>query len=247
MSNLTKQDIIEEIQRTARENDGKPLGEIKFADITGIKIYDWRKYWARFSDAQKEAGFIPNTLNKAYDEEFIIKKMIGLIRKLGKFPVHGELRIEKNVDPSFPSSDALFTTKIQKCELAKRISEWCTKNSGYEDIVEHCSPILEERHNKTFDKDISKIFVGEVYLYKMSSKMGRYYKIGKSFDTVRRGKELRTLLPEKITLIHSIKTDDPSGVEAYWHKRFESKRMEGEWFDLNTDDIKAFKRWRRIV
>jgi len=47
-------------------------------------------------------------------------------------------------------------------------------------------------------------------------------------------------------MIHSIKTDDPSGVETYWHKRFDTKRLNGEWFDLNSADIKAFKRWQRI-
>ena len=84
--------------------------------------------------------------------------------------------------------------------------------------------------------------VGEVYLFKS----GRHYKIGKTKDTVRRGSEIRIQLPEKLSLIHSIKTDDPSGIESYWHNRFESKRMEGEWFDLNSADIRAFKRWRRI-
>lgn len=85
--------------------------------------------------------------------------------------------------------------------------------------------------------------LGEVYLFKS----GHFYKIGKTNCTVRRGSELRIMLPEKITLIHSIKTDDPSGIEAYWHKRFELKRKNGEWFDLTSNDVKAFKRWRRIV
>ena len=85
--------------------------------------------------------------------------------------------------------------------------------------------------------------VGEVYLFKS----GHYYKIGKTNDTVRRGSELRIQLPETVRLIHSIKTDDPSGIEAYWHKRFEAKRKNGEWFDLSSAEIKAFKRWRRIT
>lgn len=62
---------------------------------------------------------------------------------------------------------------------------------------------------------------------------------------MRRGNELKIQLPENLDLIHEIKTDDPSGIEAYWHRRFESKRMNGEWFDLNSGDIKAFKRWRK--
>jgi len=54
--------------------------------------------------------------------------------------------------------------------------------------------------------------------------------------------ELAIQLPERITRIHVIQTDDPSGIEAYWHKRFASKRKHGEWFELDAADITAFKR-----
>lgn len=238
---LSKEQILEEIRKTTKENGGIPLGQVRFEKETGVKAYDWHRFWARFSDAQKEAGFLPNTLQKKYDDEFVIQKMIGLIRKLGKFPTYGELRIEKNIDSEFPSSGSLFDTKERKGELAYRIFEWCREKKDYQDILEFCVPIIEQS-NKQKDIIGADTNIGEVYLFKS----GRYYKIGKTNDTVRRGSELKIQLPESLNLIHSIKTDDPSGIEAYWHKRFEAKRMNGEWFDLNLSDIKAFKRWRKI-
>ncbi len=237
----TKQDIIVAIRQTAKENAGKPLGERRFSDATGIKPYDWKKFWPRFGDAQKEAGFIPNTLTPAHTDDFLFGKIIGLMRKLGKFPAHGALRVEKSKDPDFPYSGCFFQTKEQKRELVAKIIEWCKGKKGTDDIIGFCAPVLEESSNRE-DFDVTET-ISEVYLFKS----GRFYKIGKTKDTVQRGKELRIQLPETCHLVHSIKTDDPNGVEVYWHKRFETKRKNGEWFDLSPAEVKAFKRWRRIT
>ena len=75
-------------------------------------------------------------------------------------------------------------------------------------------------------------------------KAGVYFKIGRSSSFERRSRELAIQLPERAERVHVIRTDDPIGIELYWHRRFESKRKNGEWFELSSQDVKAFKRRR---
>jgi hypothetical protein len=125
----------------------------------------------------------------------------------------------------------------------RRITEYCKNKKGYKDILRACQPIIEKFDKKEkIDGSGAVGELSEVYLLKS----GLNYKIGHADDPMRRAIEIGTLLAEKPELIHSIKTDDPVGVETYWHKRFEEKRKRGEWFKLNTQDIKAFKRWKKI-
>lgn len=239
---LTKQDIIKAIQETAKQNGGIPLGIDRFAKETGISTWEIGKHWARFGDAQQEAGFSPNQKTIAHDEELLLSSFVDLMRELGQFPTRGEMRLKRSKQPDFPTDTVYYRRFGGKKSLAEKISEYAEKK-GYDDVVKICQPIIESPEEEQEEDTGGGMPVGEVYLFKS----GRYYKIGKTNDTVRRGNELRIQLPEKMNLIHSIKTDDPSGIEAYWHKRFESKRMQGEWFDLNSSDIKTFKRWRKIV
>ncbi len=112
---------------------------------------------------------------------------------------------------------------------------YCQEHPGFDDVAGICRPIAEVQDNPSGE---AEIVFGFVYLMKS----GRYYKIGRTNAVGRRERELTIQLPEKASTVHSIRTDDPGGIEAYWHGRFQSKRKNGEGFDLASADIKAFKR-----
>ena len=241
MINITKQDILKAICQTAKKNQNVPLGIRKFEKETGINAYHIRKFWSTFSEAQHEAGYTPNTLKMAHNTEFLIEGMITLMKEIGRFPTQANLVAKRYRNLEFPSTSS-FGRLGDKKEMAKKISEYA-EQKGYKDIVELCKPIIKNPNEEKDSDDFKIPTIVEVYLFKS----GHYYKIGKTNDTVRRGNEIKVQLPERMDLIHSIKTDDPSGIEAYWHSRFKLKRMQGEWFNLSSTDIKAFKRWRKIV
>lgn len=241
MNSINKQNILEAIRQTAENNGGAPLGRERFEKETGIKPYDWGKHWAKFSDAQKEAGLSPNVLNFAYENDFLLEKIVEIIREIGRYPTRADLLVKRNADQNFPSPNTIARLGGKETVAAK-LSEYAIKKQ-YKDIIVLCDKIKNSVRKNNEDNISTSLDIGEVYLFKS----GQYYKIGKTNDTVRRGNEIRIQLPEKMEMIHSIKTDDPSGIETYWHKRFESKRMKGEWFGLNSSDIRAFKLWKRIA
>jgi Meiotically up-regulated gene 113 len=70
---------------------------------------------------------------------------------------------------------------------------------------------------------------------------GQRFKIGRTNALKQRVRMLQFQLPEKLLVIHHIKTEDPPGIETYWHRRFASQRKNGEWFELSPEDVEAFK------
>jgi hypothetical protein len=74
------------------------------------------------------------------------------------------------------------------------------------------------------------------------SRWASHYKIGKTFSVPRRHREIALELPEELKPVHVIRTDDPNGIEAYWHGWFQTKRTNGEWFSLSAEDVRVFKK-----
>ena len=126
-----------------------------------------------------------------------------------------------------------------KSELLSKVNEYCRSQQGYDDVLSFCEsykPRVSRSDNITHAQSVEDF--GFVYLIKS----GKFYMLGRTNATGRRERELVLQLPERIVTIPVIRTDDPPGIEAYWHRRFATKRKNGEWFDLSAADVVAFKR-----
>ena len=238
---MDKHHIISEIKRIAKDNNGKAPGWMVFERETGIRKSDWYPdIFLRWGDALLDAGYAPNKFQTAIDNNSIIQSYIGLVRELGKIPIAGEIRLKSKNDKSFPSHN-VFNRFGGKIKLIEAVMFYCQTHPGNEDIISLCSAISSPEQQEG-ERKISKVHSGFVYLMKS----GKHYKIGRTNSVGRREREFAIQIPVPPKTIHSIETDDPIGVEAYWHNRFKDKRGEGEWFNLSPDDIRAFKRWKRI-
>lgn len=237
---MDKDFILSEIRRSAEKNDGIPLGRNRFLQETGIREIDWKgKFWINWSDAIIEAGFIPQEFNKSFSDDEILRKAARFVRELGHFPQIAELNMKRNSDESFPS-EKTFRRFGKKPFFAKAVYDWCVKKDGWDDVATLCEGVKDQASIEVEPEVDTSEPEKNGFVYLMKS--GKYYKIGHTNNLDRRQYEIGIQLPEGIEPIHSIATDDPSGIESYWHRRFEAKRMNGEWFNLSLKDISAFKR-----
>lgn len=215
--------------------------------MTGIAETQWLgRYWARWSDAVREAGYEPNVLQQAHDEDVVLERFAELIQELGHFPTEPEVRLKRRTDQTFPSHN-VFRRFGRRDGVARRIIELFGDRPEYEDVVCICEPIASTTPASgglsSSEEPAGGPVAGEVYLMKSGSN----YKIGRSNSAGRRAYELAIQLPEPLEVVHVIETDDAVGIEAYWHRRFADRRLNGEWFSLSKTDVAAFKRRKRFM
>jgi hypothetical protein len=235
---VNKEQVLAEIRRTAEANGGIPLGRSRFEAETGIHEHNWRgRFWARWNDALAEAGFPPNELQGRYAEDVLLDALVGEVRRLGRMPTVSELALRRRQDNSFPSK-GVFERFGAKATWARRLADYCRDRDECADVLAIVTPLVVD--DVTVEEAPAAVTTADGFVYLLKS--GRFYKIGHSFDVGRRRYDLAIQLPEPVSEEHVIRTDDPAGIERYWHARFADRRKNGEWFELTTADIKAFKR-----
>jgi hypothetical protein len=241
---MDRAEILDEIRRTAEENGGRPLGARAFQSATNIRPTEWGRFWPKISDAQRDAGFEPNQKIVGYGDADLFEKIIQLTRELGKYPTDRDRRVKAHSDSSFPSHKVIERLG-SRAQFISKLAAYCADKPEHADMVAILAPLVESSPSVATEpiESTGKATHGFVYLLKGSP--GRY-KIGHTTGPGRRQYELSAGASTELDAVHKIETDDPLGVEAYWHTRFAAEHTHREWFKLSAADVKAFKRWRKL-
>jgi len=237
MQKPTKEKLLAAYKRLMSETGSQPIGERIFKRETGYSPHYWKGgYWRSWSEFQSAAGYSPNTATEKTPDEVLLRRFAELTLERGELPTEADLMLKRKEDPSFPSK-ATFRRWGSRNALLEKVAEFCEEHEKFSSI----QTLLEHKHSTSTTRrlDADKV-KGFVYLLRS----GKSYKIGRSNAIGRRLRELAIQLPQRPDTIHVIETDDPEGIEQYWHRRFAEKRQDGEWFTLTPDDVQAFKRRR---
>lgn len=156
------------------------------------------------------------------------------MRHFGRIPTEIDLKMLSRERGDFPGHSTFTNHFGGKSSLVAALAGFVRENEEFDDLID----LLPQSQNSADDKAPESIGEGYVYLLKS----GNHFKVGRSNELERRVKQISPQLPELVTFEHMIRTDDPPGIEAYWHRRFKERRAKGEWFKLTPADIRAFKR-----
>lgn len=237
MKKLSADAIIKLYSAMVNEHGGEPIGVRIFTRESGVARYNWQGgYWRSWSAFQEAAGYSPNDATQKIPDEVLLRRFVELALERGEIPTEADLNLKRKADPTFPGK-LVFRRWGSRDALVKAAAEYCESNAGLAPALE----VLRQGDAGRLDHRLSSLRVsGFVYLLRS----GKNFKIGRTNAAGRRVRELAIQLPQKPDTIHVIETDDPEGIEHYWHRRFADKRQGGEWFVLDTEDVRAFKKRR---
>jgi len=234
---MTKNDILKLIRNPAA-GEGGDVGLRRFIALSGVKEKQIiGAHWPTWNDAKREAGLQTAAfMRPRLAEESVLPAFATLLAQLGKWPTESALRLAKRRDGQIPSVKVSRRLENDP-EFMEKLRDYCKARPQFASVV---SLITQRSRNIYQASSITPVSVVG-YVYMMRS--GRRYKIGHTSSPSRRHREVRLDLPQRTDLVHSIETDDPNGIEAYWHNRFAGQRVrDTEFFELSATDVAAFKR-----
>jgi hypothetical protein len=248
---VTKEEILSEIRKYVSANDGEIPGERTFETSTRIKSWSWKgRFWARWTDAVREAGFDPNQLQQKIPEHELIQKLAALVVELDRFPTRDEMNVHSR-NPNvigFPIWETFRKRFGGMPQIAAALLDFADETKN-ERLSEICNERLQREESKPAPVPDRRTPATDAFgfVYLKYSPSLRLYKIGKANDPKKRGVGISLLLPHDLVAKHEIKTDCPYLLEKYWELRFKAKKKQGEWYDLTSADIETFRSRREFL
>jgi len=235
---VSREEVLAAIRREAEAAEGVPPGVERFERITGIRRHEWSGvYWARWGDALTEAGYEPHVFGSSTRPDDELGRILAeQVRQLGRWPAKADFQMAKRAGQEVPNPNSLLRRLGGTDNQRAFTFDWARTHEGWEDVAAILGPRLTSAAALPKATLSTPLVSGYVYLFKS----GKHHKIGRSNAPERRAYEVRLQMPERVETVHTIATDDPEGIEAYWHRRFASKRANGEWFSLAPEDVAAF-------
>jgi hypothetical protein len=233
---LGKADIVALIRDVA-ESQGGDVSMRRFIELSGIKERQFiGVHWATWNEVKQDAGLETNTfLQPPLDEDKVIPDVAALVAQLGRWPTDRQLQMAKRRNGRIPTR-SVFRRLTTDTPFLRRLREYCSERAELASVAILVSEKLRESL-----APVTAAVATAGFVYMLRS--GRRYKIGRTSSPTRRHREVRLELPDRTDLVHSIETDDPQGIEAYWHSRFAAKRIrDTEFFELSAADVAAFKK-----
>lgn len=129
----------------------------------------------------------------------------------------------------------MYLLEEASLETVQRLEGWLAPFIDNPDIDDAYLLVLE--HKATLQgRTLKKVRVPKAgYVYILVEPKQRWYKIGRTTNVENRIKGIE--LPFKTEVLHTIPTSDTVWAEAYLHKKFAEKRLNGEWFKLLSRDV----------
>lgn len=247
MTTLSKAQLIEHLQRVVRNNGGRPPGESRFYRESKLsKESLWDADIRSYGDLCELAGFPRNRLTQPMTPDQLFEPLANLAAKLNRFPDHTDREMARRRDGGFPSYEAYRTAQHKNGPLEQQLLDWCRSRPEHSTAVEIIQAHVARQDGRPQRaRSGQRVVNGHVYLMRYGNS-GRDYKLGMTEKVERRHAQISGMFPGDVRVIHVIDTDDPAGIERYWKRRFESKRVQDkdEIFRLLAEDIAAFK-WRK--
>lgn len=240
-SDLSRDDLIQLLKRTALANGNVPLGQGAFHRETHVARSALHRAGIRtYGELCELAGYARNQLSRRLTPSELFDPLAQLTAHLGKFPGVADREFARRTGMRIPSEDAIRTAEFDG-PLAAQLRRYVADKPDYGEVVEILAiePAFNDRAPRRLAKPVIR---GHVYLFRYGNS-GRTYKIGHSTNVERRRAQIANMNPGSLRREHVIDTDDPKGIEEYWKRRFADRLVDNknEIFNLTADDVGAFK------